>query len=533
MYKLLLSLRYLRTRYIALASIVSVTLGVATLIVVNSVMAGFSHEMQNRIHGILADVVFESRNLEGFPDAEGHMARIRELAGNYIAGMTPTVAVPGQLAYRVDDHWHTRHVTFIGVDRETYGQVSDFSRYLQHPANHEQLSFDLHDGGYGDPSADDAANRVLQDSGWPHRRRVAARAKQAGKPRLEGLPSNVPRQPKPPKPPETLVHDGFRYHRARPLVDAESAADVAAARPTNPFLKGDVEPPFDPARDTHEGVVLGIGLSSVQGQGGDEEFLVLPGDDVKITVPTAGRPPKAESATFTVVDFYESGMSEYDENFIFVPLERLQQMRGMRDPTTQLASVTSIQIKLHDEADGETVRKLLREAFPPAYYSVETWRDKRGPLLAAVQMQTLVLNILLFLIIAVAGFGILATFCLIVAEKKRDIGILKSLGARSVGIMAIFLSYGFSLGIVGSGVGVAIGLVFVANINRIADVLARLTGRDVFDPSIYYFQEIPTIVEPVTVVIILAIVMWIAILASIVPAFLAARLHPVEALRHE
>ena len=95
MYKLLLCWRYLRTRYIALASIISVTLGVATMIVVNAVMAGFTHEMQDRIHGVLADVVFESRNLnEGFFDPDWHMDRIRDVAGDDIEAMTPTVIVP-------------------------------------------------------------------------------------------------------------------------------------------------------------------------------------------------------------------------------------------------------------------------------------------------------------------------------------------------------------------------------------------------------------------------------------------------------
>ena len=105
MYKLLLCWRYLRTRYIALASIISVMLGVATMIVVNSVMAGFTHEMQDRIHGILSDVVFESHSLDGFPDPERHMERIREVAGEYIAGMTPTVVIPAMLIFEVHGQW--------------------------------------------------------------------------------------------------------------------------------------------------------------------------------------------------------------------------------------------------------------------------------------------------------------------------------------------------------------------------------------------------------------------------------------------
>jgi len=94
MYKLLLCWRYLRTRYIALASIISVMLGVATMIVVNAVMEGFTHEMQERIHGILSDVVFESRSLDGIPDAQRHMKEIDKVAGQYIAAWSPTVHVP-------------------------------------------------------------------------------------------------------------------------------------------------------------------------------------------------------------------------------------------------------------------------------------------------------------------------------------------------------------------------------------------------------------------------------------------------------
>ncbi|MGW8257469.1 MAG: ABC transporter permease, partial [Thermoguttaceae bacterium] len=99
MYKLFLCWRYLCTRYIALASIVSVMLGVATMIVVNSVMSGFTTEMQNRIHGILADLTFESRSLDGMADAAWHMEQITKVAGDSIEAMTPTVVVPAMLNF--------------------------------------------------------------------------------------------------------------------------------------------------------------------------------------------------------------------------------------------------------------------------------------------------------------------------------------------------------------------------------------------------------------------------------------------------
>ncbi|MFN9913371.1 MAG: FtsX-like permease family protein, partial [Pirellulaceae bacterium] len=116
--------------------------------------------------------------------------------------------------------------------------------------------------------------------------------------------------------------------------------------------------------------------------------------------------------------------------------------------------------------------------------------------LAAVQMETTILNILLFMIIAVAGFGILATFFMIVVEKTRDIGILKSLGAPGAGVASIFLGYGLLLGMVGSGVGGVMGLLFVRNINQIANLIEQLTGREVFYPTVDSIREIPTSVHP-------------------------------------
>jgi lipoprotein-releasing system permease protein len=304
----------------------------------------------------------------------------------------------------------------------------------------------------------------------------------------------------------------------------------------DPFAANRPEPTenvFDRSREQHTGLILGIALASYRGHDGRDRFLTLPGHDVKITVPTAGQQPKASSDFFTIVDLYESKMSEYDASFVFAPIQKVQELRGLLDPTTRAGNVTSIQIKLRDERDGERVRDLLRKAFPTGFYNVQTWRDKQGPLLAAVEMETAILNVLLFLIIAVAGFGILAIFFMIVLEKTRDIGILKSLGAPARGIASIFLAYGLSLGLVGSGVGLVLGLAFVAYINEIADLLAWATGRPVFDPAIYYFQKIPAIVEPLTVCAVVGGALLIAVCASILPAVRAAMLHPVEALRYE
>lgn len=597
MYKLLLCWRYLRTRWIALASIVSVTLGVATMIVVNAVMDGFTTEMQNRIHGILSDVVVESRNLEGFYDPEWHLSRIREVAGDKIGATTVTVTVPALLNFNYRGTTVTRPVQLIGIDEQAGGMASEFAQYLQHPKNRQQMTFALQEGGYHvkDPTggADGLIRPQLADAGWKHRRRWGSLfnhqryveeqqqlQQQQQQQTVEPPPlTNPPGQAAPQRDNSTdapasdepvaaelpadskadIASDLASDSKGSPVstddavttetspADASIAATDNAAGPqtaataatpaeptADPFGAPAAAPHrFDPESEQATGCILGMGLSSYRVENGREHFLVVPGDDIKLTFPTVGQPPKAISDVFTIVDFYQSKMSEYDQSFIFVPLRKLQELRGMIEPRTGVGFASSIQIKLKNEADGDLVRDKLQAMFPPELYVISTWRDKQGPLLAAVAMETAILNVLLFMIIAVAGFGILAIFFMIVVEKTRDIGILKSLGASGRGILGIFLGYGLSLGIVGSGVGMVIGLLFVVYINEIAAALGKVTGREVFDPQIYYFSRIPTIIEPLTIGWIVAGAIAIAVGASVLPARRASRLHPVEALRYE
>ncbi len=575
MYKLLLCWRYLRTRWIALASIVSVTLGVATLIVVNSVMDGFTTEMQQRIHGILSDLVVESHSSDGIKDVEWYQNRIRETLGDRLEGMTSVVAVPAMLSFQYNGSPHTQQINLIGIDTQTYASVSDFSQYLLHPENQKKLSFGLHESPY-------APNREsFPESGWGYRRDMARLRKELqneaernrdlrqkieeAKLGAQALPKLVAAGQADSTTATSKAVDEGNQAKETPAKLAEddpanrssqsqiAATDDDSSVSKNKLLSNDVlsgpsfvsssdanKPHyFDPEKETHTGLVLGISIGSMRFRDPAGEvqdlFFVRPGDDVTVALPGAGSPPRAIDQSFTVVDLYESKMSEYDSTFAFVPIEKLQQARGMIDPITGKKSVNSIQIKIKKSADLAKARDDLRLAFPPeqTMVHVQSWRDSQGPLLAAVQMETTLLNILLFLIIAVAGFGILATFFMIVVEKTRDIGVLKSLGAPGTGIASIFLGYGLLLGIVGSGAGGVIGLLFVKYINSIAVVIEKITGREVFDPTVYYFREIPTITHPFMVMWVILGSIFIAVSASVLPSIRAARMHPVEALRHE
>lgn len=530
MYRWLLCFRYLRTRYIALASIVSVMLGVATLIVVNSVMAGFAAEMHDRLHGLASDILIECHASGGMPDPDARLGEIREVLGDQLEGASVSVHVPAMLGIDFNGQLITRHVNLVGIDPETYDRVSQFGKYLLHPDNQSQVSFDLREDGFA-PDRDH-----FPAAGWQYRRQRVEydrlldeeRARIDRTLRKSRLEAGLPEPPAPARDEE----DDDASYGPNMTTDYSSDLFAGAAGET-------LRPTFDPATDQFPGIVLGIATCSSRLRDNDGEvrdhFYCRPGDDIRMMFPNASENAKVVNQKFTVIDLYESGMSEYDSTFAFVRLDQLQEFRGMIDPISGTRSVTTVQLKLIPGADLNAARDALRKRYPPDIYAfnIQTWRDMQGPLLAAVRLETTILNILLFLIIAVAGFGILATFFMIVVEKTRDIGTLKALGASGTGVMSIFLSYGVLLGVVGSGVGTVGGLLFVRHINSIAAVIERITGQEVFDPTVYYFSSIPTIVQPLTVAWVVAGSILIATTASVLPALRAARMNPVQALRFE
>ncbi len=471
MYKYLLCWRYLKTRYIALASVISVMLGVATMIVVNSVMAGFAEKMRDRLHGVLADVVVDCVSLDGFYNSDEVMARINQVAGDEVIALAPTMETPGILHFRYPNgQVITRPVQLIGVKPLDRAKTGDFAEFL----------------------FDDRGQRI--------------------KPSFEVT--------------KELKMQSPRAEILKELGDNDM----------DKLMAQEIKSQIDEDLPDH-GTILGYALATWHpGHGKEDVFLAPPGTKVGLLFPRAGQ-FKSEGgfATFTVVGFFKSGMSEYDSTHVYVPLERLQDQRLLRDVHGR-GAVNQIQIKVKPGVDLDQLAEKVQDALnelQPTFFRVETWEKKQGPLLGAVAVEQSILNILLFFIIAVAGFGILAIFSMIVVEKTRDIGVMKALGASTAGVRGIFLGYGLLLGAVGSGVGMAGGLLFVRYINECERTLSIAMGHKVFDDTIYYFDKIPTLVEPFTVGWIVAGAMLIAVLASIWPAHRAANVHPVRSLRYE
>jgi len=470
LYKLLLCWRYLLTRYLALACIVSVLLGVATLIVVNSVMSGFSTKLRERLHGLLSDVLIEATGMEGFGSPGEKMARIKNdpFLKDRVEVMTPTLEVFAMMQFNMPNgELMTRPIRLIGIEIEGRSKLGGFQENLKETRH--KPSFE-----------------------------ISAEAKR-------------------------------RYeHRNRQLL-----MQLQRPAPRNP---NEPPPPAEPERSIKlpHGAIVGNLIASFRVKEPDgkarEFYLLKPGDQVIITTVSGARLAPVYD-NFVVVDYFKSEMSEYDSNYVFVPLDYLQHLRTMED------RVTSILVKLKDPSEGEKVVKALKAMFAAEVNAhqlqIETWETKQSPLLQAISIEKGILNILLFLIIAVAGFGILAIFSMIVAEKTRDIGILKALGASNFGVMKIFLSYGLLLGLVGTGLGTLLGLTITMNINSVEQFLSKITGADIFPRDVYYFNEIPTDIQPMSVVLVSLGAVAIAVFASVLPALRAAMLHPVRALRYE
>lgn len=465
MYKYLLCWKYLRSRYIALASIISVMLGVATLVVVNAVMAGFATKMRTRLHGFLSDIVVMSRDANGFENVDEVMARIRESGGEGITAMAGTMETFGILRWSFNGAEINREVKLIGVKPEERAKTGDFAEFLFNE-----------DGKSMAPSL-----KVTDD-----------------------LREQAP---------------------AAQVMQGETDPDILAA------LREDAEAAVPPY-----GAILGYSIASARDSKNHRDVFLAPrGTKITLAFTKSGRRPEPGYGNFSVVSYFKSGMSEYDSSVVFVPLERLQFLRGLGDGSGR-GCVNQIHIRAKPGTDLRKLSERVRiglDKLRPFHFAVSTWEDLQGPILAAVEIEQDILNMLLFFIIAVAGFGILAIFSMIVVEKTRDIGILKALGASTAGVRGIFLGYGLALGLVGAGVGLAGGLLFVHNINGIEDILSALTGQRVFNPDIYYFNEIPTRVDPSTIGWVLAGTLLIAVAASVWPAQRAGKLQPVRSLRYE
>lgn len=257
-----------------------------------------------------------------------------------------------------------------------------------------------------------------------------------------------------------------------------------------------------------------------------------PGTSIRLTTLSWDFQPQPISGT--VVDVVKSGIWDVDAHIVYLPLGYARRFSGGGP-----YSISGIGMALKDYSPQNVenakinIEKALMDVIPPTYYRLTTWEESRRTFLTAVAMERRIMAFILFFFLVIAGFSISAILIMIVLEKIRDIGILLAMGSPQRGIAQIFLTYGVTIGFIGAMIGLALGVLFVENLDSIEALIYNLTGWEPFPPDIYDLPEIPRILNWWTNLYIVVTAIAVSFAASVIPAVRAAWLNPVEAIRYE
>ena len=256
---------------------------------------------------------------------------------------------------------------------------------------------------------------------------------------------------------------------------------------------------------------------------------VLPGDRMTLIAPQGvaspmGTLPRLRS--YKVVAVFNVGMYEYDSSHIFMPLEAAQIFFQMPDAATGVEVFAT---------DADQVVRLRGEILRAVGGKgrVFDWQQANSSFVNALEVERNVMFLILTLIIVVAAFNIISSMIMLVKDKGRDIAILRTMGATRGSILRIFFLTGASIGIVGTLAGFGLGLLFCQNIEAIRQALQSLTGTELFSPEVRFLSRLPAIIDWREVTQVVGMGLALSFLATFYPAWRAARLDPVEALRYE
>lgn len=229
---------------------------------------------------------------------------------------------------------------------------------------------------------------------------------------------------------------------------------------------------------------------------------------------------------YRVVAIFDAGVSDYNSSYVFLPLHAAQvyfQLPGQ---------VTQVQVMTKDAENVIPIREAIEKAMD-GEVRVMDWTQSNNAFFGAVQVEQNVMFLILTLIILVAAFNVISSLIMMVKDKSADIAVLRTLGATRGAIMRIFLMCGASVGVTGTFVGTGLGIVFCLNIERIRQLLQRMTGTDLFNAEVYYLEHLPAKLVWSQVIEVIGMALVLSLLATLYPSWRAARTDPVEALRHE
>ena len=294
--------------------------------------------------------------------------------------------------------------------------------------------------------------------------------------------------------------------------------EMAVSDIANKMIKGE----FAQLKPGKFGVVLGLELADSLGVSlGDKVTVLIP----KLTVTPVGAMPRFRQ--FTVVGIFKVGNGfGFDSSVAFIHLKDAQTLFQFGE------NVSGLRLKVNDLYAAPRIGREIAETLP-AEYQVANWTDTYGSYMHAVQLEKTMMFLILVLLIAIAAFNLVSTLVMVVTDKQADIAILRTLGATPKTILAIFMVQGTVIGIVGTLLGLMGGITLALNVTNIVSFLERTFHTRLFSSDVYFLNYLPSELALSDVVQICVVALVLSLLATLYPAWRAARTQPAEALRYE
>jgi lipoprotein-releasing system permease protein len=322
---------------------------------------------------------------------------------------------------------------------------------------------------------------------------------------------------------QALVNGGSNYNEAAQVVGIEpegrGVAEVTTIRQHAAGVEGGAgDFRFASSDGQRRGVVVGSMLA--------QRLNVIPGDKIRLVAPPPGGDvSRVFSGTYVprimeleVTGIFQTGMFEYDNSYVYMALPVAQEVAGLD------SAVTGIEARVGDRWRANEIGKSLAQSLGFPYRTID-WQEQNKSLFQALKLEKFGMGVILLLIVLVAAFNIVSTLTMVVTDKTREIGILKAMGMTAASIRRVFLVQGLVIGFVGTMSGLALGLGLSVALEKYR--LIKL------DPSVYFIDHLPVSLAALDVLGIVLASVAIAGLATLYPAVQAARLFPIEAIRHE